>query len=329
MVTARPVRRCPSPPSWRGSARQQGTRAVPPSSSVLPHDRQQAVPQPAVSLTVPRTVPPSESQPASPSASQPAAWRRSATSCLVALAGLAVVLALPSPAAAAPEIRSSGPDIEALAPYQGQKTCDPVARPGVVAFRDLVLAAYPGTASSGIVRPCSSGGTSEHKQGRAWDWRVNAADPVQAAQAADLMAWLTAPDEHGTSAAMARRLGVMYVIWDSKVWKSYQADRGWQSYVGGSPHTDHVHLSFSWAGAYGQTSYWTGRVAPVMQAPVPPPATARPAPSTPPTAGPAAPAAPATPTVPTAAERAPVDRRTSVARRRGTVATLPSPGKRH
>ena len=33
-----------------------------------------------------------------------------------------------------------------------------------------VLRAYPGTRSLGIVRACSAGGRSEHKEGRAWDW---------------------------------------------------------------------------------------------------------------------------------------------------------------
>jgi peptidoglycan hydrolase-like protein with peptidoglycan-binding domain len=44
----------------------------------------------------------------------------------------------------------------------------------------------------------------------------------------------------------------------------------WQPYSTSSPcpngdrtgcHEDHVHLSFTWAGAYGRTSYWTGKVA--------------------------------------------------------------------
>jgi hypothetical protein len=68
----------------------------------------------------------------------------------------------------------------------------------------------------------------------------------------------------------------MYMIWDAKIWKSYQADKGWQRYTGASPHTDHVHFSLSWAGAYAKTSYWTGTVAPVMPGPVPPPATLAP-----------------------------------------------------
>ena len=215
----------------------------------------------------------------------PSSAPRRLTSALAVLATALigpVLLALP--AAAAPPALTPGPAIEAFSPYQGQRLCDPVERPGTIALRRLVLASYPGTGDSGIVRPCTAGGTSEHKEGRAWDWRVSTGNPTHVQQVAELTDWLLAPDEHGNTAAMARRLGIMYMIWDSKVWRSYQADRGWQPYTGASPHTDHVHFSLSWAGAYAQTSYWTGRVAGVMQGPTPPatPTVARRAPAGPP-----------------------------------------------
>lgn len=184
---------------------------------------------------------------------------------LVAFAVL--VVGVPA-ASASPLERDPGPAIEALAPYQGQTLCLPVPQPGVVAFRDLVLAAYPGTGDSGIARACNSeAGVSEHKEGRAWDWTVSINKPAQVAQVDDLMRWLTATDSYGNTAAMVRRLGIMYIIWNHRIWKSYQITKGWQPYTGPVPHTDHVHVSFSWAGAYQKTSYWTGVVAPVMSAP--------------------------------------------------------------
>jgi hypothetical protein len=186
------------------------------------------------------------------------------------LSAVLIALVATSPAVAAPSSPSLGSSIEALAPYQGQTHCDAVAQPGVAAFRDLVLKSYPGTGDSGIVRACHVGGASEHKDGRAWDWRVNTANAAQVEQVEDLMTWLLATDDHDNTLSMARRLGVMYMIWDSRIWKSYQADKGWQPYTGASPHTDHVHFSFAWAGAYKKTSYWTGQVAPVMYAPVQP-----------------------------------------------------------
>jgi hypothetical protein len=203
-----------------------------------------------------------------PSSSAP----RRALSVLAVLAPVLVApVLLASPASAAPPTVSPDSSIEVLAPYQGQAICDPVARPGTVALRKLVLQHYPGTGDSGIVRTCTAGGGSEHKEGRAWDWRVSTSNPIHVEQVAEFTTWLLAPDEQGNTAAMARRLGIMYMVWDSKIWKSYQADKGWQRYTGPNPHTGHVHISLSWAGAYARTSYWTGTVAPVMPGPVPPP----------------------------------------------------------
>lgn len=142
--------------------------------------------------------------------------------------------------------------IDGYASYVGQSTCSGTSKPGVVAFQKLIQATYPCTASYGIVRGCSVGGTSEHKEGRAWDWGLNY--PHQAATS--LLAWLTATDSFGNKHAMARRFGIMYMVWNRKIWKSYQASKGWQSYTGSNPHTDHVHFSFSWAGANKQTSFW-------------------------------------------------------------------------
>jgi hypothetical protein len=66
--------------------------------------------------------------------------------------------------------------------------------------------------------------------------------------------WLT--DNDGE---MARRFGIQSIIWNKRVWHSY-AGAGWQGYAGQSPHTDHVHVSFSWDGANMRTSWWTGVV---------------------------------------------------------------------
>src|SRR5204863_7951042 len=59
----------------------------------------------------------------------------------------------------------------------------------------------------------------------------------------------------GNQYAMARRLGIMYIIWNHQFWALYNVRLGWQSYSGDNPHTDHVHFSFYWAGALQQTTY--------------------------------------------------------------------------
>ena len=162
-----------------------------------------------------------------------------------------------TPAHAAPMSPSfRGEPIEALASYEGQSTCSPTAKPGASALRSLVLASYDGTGDYGIGRDCAIGGTSEHKEGRAWDWKVDAYDADQDAAAKDLFGWLLDNDDEGNSFALARRLGVMYMIYNSHIWSAYNASAGWRPYTGSNPHSDHVHLSLSWPGAQQQTSYW-------------------------------------------------------------------------
>ena len=199
--------------------------------------------------------------------SRPARGRSRSTvrSLLTATLALLCLAIVAVPASATMPTPTFGPLIEDLAGYQSQTTCDPTAKPGVAAFRTMVLANYPGTGDDGITRSCSIGGTSEHKEGRAWDWMVSAYDAKQAAQVQDLLTWLFATDQYGNKYAMARRLGVMYVIWNKKIWGAYSADDGWRCYYAcpGSPssynhdpHTGHVHFSFDWDGALKHTTYW-------------------------------------------------------------------------
>ena len=144
--------------------------------------------------------------------------------------------------------------IDALAKYDAQTTCDPAAKPGVVAFRDLVLATYTCTGDSGITRACNVGGVSEHKEGRAWDWTIS----VGNAAADDLIAWLLATDAQGNQYAMARRVGIMYIVWNKQIWGAYRPADGWRAYTGSDPHTSHMHISFTWDGANKKTSFWSG-----------------------------------------------------------------------
>ncbi|MDT7573047.1 MAG: hypothetical protein QOE05_3221 [Actinomycetota bacterium] len=157
--------------------------------------------------------------------------------------------------------RSYASAIEALSPYVAQSTCSPTAKPGVVAWRDQLLRTYTWSRSLGIVRACDVGGRSEHKEGRALDWGVSASSSRDVAAVNSVIAWLLATDRYGNKYAMARRLGIMYIIWNHKIWGAYNASQGWRTYTGSNPHTDHVHFSFAWAGANKQTSYWTGKVA--------------------------------------------------------------------
>jgi hypothetical protein len=184
---------------------------------------------------------------------------RSLSKVLVAAAVAATVIVSPTSATAAPATPNFGPAIDAYAAYDGQRTCDATAKPGVVGYRDLLNATY-GVHNSGIGRACNDGGQSEHKEGRALDYALNVNDAGQRAIANDILNWLLATDRHGNANANARRLGVMYLIWNRQIWYASNPGAGWQNYpCSGDPsdcHTNHIHTSFSWAGALKQTSWW-------------------------------------------------------------------------
>ncbi len=163
-----------------------------------------------------------------------------------------------------PSVGGFSRGVEGYTSYVGQSTCDPSAKSGVTAFKDLLLATYPCTASYGIVRACNVGGTSEHKEGRAFDWGVSAFTQKHVADS--LIQWLLATDAQGNKHAMARRLGIMYMVWNKQIWRSYRSPDTWSAYTGSNPHTDHVHFSFGWDGANKKTSFWTGGATEVCSA---------------------------------------------------------------
>jgi peptidoglycan hydrolase-like protein with peptidoglycan-binding domain len=156
--------------------------------------------------------------------------------------------------------------VEGFAPYLPQVSCDPTVKPGLDALRRTLLATYGGR-DLGVTRGCDIGSTSEHKEGRAWDWGLSAAVPAEKALAEQFLTWLLAPGPNGMAAFNARRLGVMYVIWDGRIWSSYRAGEGWRAYSGGESHADHIHISLAWTGAMKRTSWWTGKAAVVDYGP--------------------------------------------------------------
>ncbi|WP_460606139.1 peptidoglycan-binding domain-containing protein [Jatrophihabitans fulvus] len=175
--------------------------------------------------------------------------------------------------AAAPKAPVSLPrSIEPLAPYQEQVSCDPRAKPGAVRLGRLLSATYRASGGFSVATPCGSSiEHSEHYDGRAVDWMVNYRNLSQRAAAKAVLSWLFARDAAGNTSAMARRLGVMYVIFDGRMWGSWSGT--WEDYNGctrskamkaraydNACHRDHMHISLDWNGAMGTTSFWTGRV---------------------------------------------------------------------
>ncbi len=179
---------------------------------------------------------------------------------------LTAVMANATAASAAPVTPVFGPGIEALAKYEGQTVCDPTVKAGTQSLVDLLRDAYPDIPNLGVTRPCDVGGQSEHKEGRAYDWGARADTAEGLAAGRDLLTWLFATDAAGNQYANARRLGIMYIIWDQHMWRAYDPvpttdPATWPAYNGADPHTSHMHISLSIDGAFRQTSWYGARAA--------------------------------------------------------------------
>ena len=172
----------------------------------------------------------------------------------------------PSVAPAVPQPLPEGYDVSPT--YEGQAQCDPAAKEGTQKLADLIKATYGSNQTVWIPRACDVGGQSEHKEGRALDWMSTARKPQQRANAETFLAWLLGPDQFGRPYGNAMRLGVMYIGWNDRIWRGYDIKRGWTELKGcfstpssGSDtvcHRNHIHISLTWDGASGRTSFWDG-----------------------------------------------------------------------
>ena len=206
---------------------------------------------------------------------------------LVLAATLNVVVPVPPSAADFP---LGGFPIEGFPSYQPQTRCSPKPKPGTLELAKYLQAAYPGSGHSGISRSCGASGVSEHKEGRAFDWRLYAALKKERGYARDFLTRLFADDKAGNPKALARRMGIMYIIWNDQIWSSsdgyqrrkylHSACRKLTKCSTTLRHRDHMHISLTWAGARGRTSWYVKRgVTTPAPAPQPAPEPAKPAPA--------------------------------------------------
>ncbi len=199
------------------------------------------------------------------------------------LALLSTLLLGASPTASADEsaasvrgtVTSSAPYLMPLEPYAGyqpQTTCKQKPKPGVLMLADWLVARGGGYGA--ITRSCAGSSTSEHKESRAFDWLLDATSETDQALAAALLDELFAPDDTGEPSALARRMGVMYVIWDDHMYASYDAFVA-KRYLSSScrnrrtcsptlRHRDHLHISLTRQGAKGLTSWYLAQPPPVV-----------------------------------------------------------------
>jgi hypothetical protein len=187
------------------------------------------------------------------------------------LTSTGLLAAGPANAVAVPYAPAFHPGIDPYSSYEPENTCSPAPKPGVVAYRDLLVRTY-GSRWNNISRACSSS-SSGHEEGRALDWGNLATNATQQAQATALFGWLFATDANGNKHAMARRLGIQYIQYNNRMWRAYDPGAGWQPQMMGgkacstlgstyktSCHRDHIHTSFSWNGANKKTSFFTGAI---------------------------------------------------------------------
>ena len=165
-----------------------------------------------------------------------------------------VLVVAPAPAGA----------IEDYPRYQPATKCSPKAKPGTKQLGHWLVRQYGGGFGP-ISRKCG-GSRSEHTEGRAFDWTLNAARKADRRRAKGFLDRAFATDAHGNTDALARRMGIMYVIWNDRMyaaWEGYDAEPYLSS---GCPskkkcsktlrHRDHMHISLTRRAARAETSWY-------------------------------------------------------------------------
>jgi hypothetical protein len=178
---------------------------------------------------------------------------------LAGVASVAILLALAGPAAA---------QVEDYADYQPQRKCSPRAKPGTEALARWLV--HRGGGYGPISRRCGVGGASEHKEGRAFDWMLDASRTRDQRIARAFLDVAFATDRRGNKHAKARRMGIMYIIWNDHMYSAWDQFKR-ADYLSSScksrrkcsktlRHRDHMHISLSRRGGRGETSWYEGRV---------------------------------------------------------------------
>jgi hypothetical protein len=191
------------------------------------------------------------------------------TALVVVLAALLLGVLVPTPSAKA---IGYSPLVDAPSSYDPQTTCTRKPKPGTVALARWLIRTYRVTRSMGMMRACHTGGRSEHKDGRAFDWGADVGKKRQKRAAYRFIRRALATDARGNANALARRMGIMYLIYNDTIWSSY---RGFapRRYLNAAcktrkkcsrtlRHRDHVHISLGFAGAAAQTSWYRSRNVP-------------------------------------------------------------------
>ena len=197
--------------------------------------------------------------------------RRFLSAVSAAVAGVLVAtlgLMLLTPAAQA------RPSIDDYAAYEPQTKCAPTVKPAMEYLARWAVARFGGE-YGGISRACG-GSKSEHKEGRAFDWTMDADSARDRRGVQRFLKKIFRTDRQGNEHALARRMGIMYIIWDDQMYASYDRFAA-KPYRHSScktvarcsqtlRHRDHVHISLSRAGGAAETSWYARELKRVLRA---------------------------------------------------------------
>jgi len=161
--------------------------------------------------------------------------------------------------------------IEDYASYDGPQKCHAKPRAGTDYLGHWV-ARHFGGGYVGYGRQCdkSDGPTSEHQTGQAFDWSLDATKRHDRRTAKDFFHRIFEKDARGNTDAWARRMGIMYLIWDDEMYPAWNEFRP-EPYLSSSckskkkcpttlRHRNHVHVSLDMDGAKGRTSWFEDRL---------------------------------------------------------------------
>ncbi len=159
---------------------------------------------------------------------------------------------------------------EGYVSYQPQKKCRDKPRAGTAALASWINKRFDTGTAAASMRSCDSGGVSEHKDGRAIDWMMDATKKKQRKIVGRFLDRVLEADDDGNAHALARRMGLMYVIWNDHIYASYRQFEKTDYLSSSCPskkkcsatlrHRDHVHLSLGRPGGRGDTSWYAGRL---------------------------------------------------------------------
>lgn len=186
-------------------------------------------------------------------------WKPIAAAVAAFLGTIFVARKVTGPTAGAGPYRTPGGNplpVDPYAPHEPASSFDPTPKPGALMFREWAIGKWgerPGSPQN-IGRWDKTDKPSEHHEGRAWDLMTTSIAHGDSIVEALLASEGTEPH------ALARRAGIMYLIWNKRIWRAYpyagKAGGEWAPYTGPNPHTDHIHFSFSKAGGAGLTSLY-------------------------------------------------------------------------